>query len=78
MVIAREHGHIGPHIVHNHREELKHGIDGLTRQMSEILMLHSVGHEQESLHLMSGGETCTDPEGSYPSGCRLFSGGIRT
>jgi hypothetical protein len=24
---------------------------------------------------MSGGETCTDPKGGYPSGCRLSSGG---
>jgi hypothetical protein len=27
---------------------------------------------------MSGGETWTDPQGGYPSGCRLSSGGIRT
>jgi hypothetical protein len=24
---------------------------------------------------LSGGETCTDPQGGYPSGCRLSSGG---
>jgi hypothetical protein len=24
---------------------------------------------------LSGGETCTDPQGGYSSGCRLFSGG---
>jgi hypothetical protein len=32
MVIIREHGHISPHVVHDHRETLKHGIYGLTRE----------------------------------------------
>jgi hypothetical protein len=27
---------------------------------------------------LSGGETWTDPQGGYPSGCRLINGGIRT
>jgi hypothetical protein len=30
MIIVREHIHIGPHVVHNHRKPLKQGIDGLT------------------------------------------------
>jgi hypothetical protein len=52
MVIIREHGHIDPHIVHNHDETLKHGVNGLTGQASEILILHPVGREQASLHLI--------------------------
>jgi hypothetical protein len=28
-------------------------------------------------HLLSGGETWTDPQGGYPSGCRLIDGGSR-
>jgi hypothetical protein len=28
--------------------------------------------------IVSGGETWTDPQGGYPSGCRLTNGGIRT
>jgi hypothetical protein len=39
MIIVREHVHIGPHVVHNHREPLKQGIDGLTGEMSEVLIL---------------------------------------
>jgi hypothetical protein len=27
---------------------------------------------------LSGGETWTDPQGGYPSGCRLTNGGIGT
>jgi hypothetical protein len=42
MIIVREHVHIGPHVVHNHREPLKQGIDGLTREMSEVLVLSPV------------------------------------
>jgi hypothetical protein len=51
MVIIREHGHISPHVVHDHREMLKHGIYGLTEEMSEILMLSPVGHKEPSLNL---------------------------
>jgi hypothetical protein len=29
-------------------------------------------------HQLSGGETWTDPQGGYPSGCWLIDGGIRT
>jgi hypothetical protein len=39
MVIIREHGHISPHVVHDHCETLKHGIYGLTGEMSEVLVL---------------------------------------
>jgi hypothetical protein len=52
MVIVREHSHIGPHIVHYHSEALKPEIDGLTGQMSEILILHLVGRKQVHLHLI--------------------------
>jgi hypothetical protein len=37
MVITREYDHISPHVVHSHLEPLKHGINRLTREMSEIL-----------------------------------------
>jgi hypothetical protein len=52
MVIVWQHSHIGTHIVHNHNEALKHGVNGLTGHMSEILILHPVGREQASLHLI--------------------------
>jgi hypothetical protein len=51
MVIVREHVHIGPHVVHNHREPLKQGIDGLTGEMSEVLILSPVGRIHPSLNL---------------------------
>jgi hypothetical protein len=43
MIIVREHVHTSPHVVHNHREPLKQGIDGLNREMSEVLILSPVG-----------------------------------
>jgi hypothetical protein len=51
MIIIREHVHIGPHVVHNHREPLKQGIDGLTGEMSEVLILSPVGRIHPSLNL---------------------------
>jgi hypothetical protein len=51
MVIIREYSHISPHVVHNHREPLKHGINRLTREMSEILVLSLVGLREPSLNL---------------------------
>jgi hypothetical protein len=51
MIIVREHVHNGPHIVHNHREPLKQGIDGLTGDMSEVLILSLVGRIHLSLNL---------------------------
>jgi hypothetical protein len=51
MVIMREYGHISPHVVHDHRETLKHGIYGLTREMSEVLVLSPVGRKEPSLNL---------------------------
>jgi hypothetical protein len=55
MVIVREHGHISPHVVHDHRETLKHGIYGLTGEMSEVLVLSPVGHKELSLNLSVSG-----------------------
>jgi hypothetical protein len=52
MVIVWQHGHISPHVVHNHSEALKHGVNGLTGKMSEILILHPVSREQARLHLI--------------------------
>jgi hypothetical protein len=51
MIIIREHVHIGPHVVHNHREPLKQGIDGDTGEMSEVLVLPPVGCIHPSLNL---------------------------
>jgi hypothetical protein len=51
MIIVREHVHIGPHVVHHHREPLKQGINGLTREMSELLVLSSVSRIHPSLNL---------------------------
>jgi hypothetical protein len=51
MVIIQEYGHISPHVVHNHYELLKHGIYGLTGDMSEVLVLSPVGRKEPSLNL---------------------------
>jgi hypothetical protein len=51
MIIIRKHVHIGPHVVHNHRKPLKQGIDGLTGEMSEVLVLSPVGRIHPSLNL---------------------------
>jgi hypothetical protein len=51
MIIVREHVHIGPHVVHHNREPLKQGIDGLTGEMSEVLVLSPVGRINLSLNL---------------------------
>jgi hypothetical protein len=51
MVIIQEYGHISPHVVHNHYEPLKHGIYGLTGDMSEVLVLSPIGRNEPSLNL---------------------------
>jgi hypothetical protein len=51
MVIIREHDHISPHVVHDHCETLKHGIYGLTGEMSKVLVLSPVGRKEPSLNL---------------------------
>jgi hypothetical protein len=51
MIIVREHIHNGPHVVHHNREPLKQGIDGLTGEMSEILVLSPVSRIHPSLNL---------------------------
>jgi hypothetical protein len=51
MIIVREHIHIGPHAVHHHHKPLKQGIDGLTREMSEVLILSLVSRIHPSLNL---------------------------
>jgi hypothetical protein len=42
---------MGPHVVHNHHEPLKQGIDGLAGEMSEVLVLSLVGRIHPSLNL---------------------------
>jgi hypothetical protein len=51
MVIIWEYDHISPHVVHNHREPLKHGINRVTGEMSKVLFLSSVGRKELSLNL---------------------------
>jgi hypothetical protein len=51
MIIIQEHVHIGPHVVHNHREPLKQGIDGLAGEMSEVLILYPLSRIHPSLNL---------------------------
>jgi hypothetical protein len=50
MVIIQEHDHISPHIVHDHRETLKHDIYGLIEEMSEVLVFSPVGRKEPSLN----------------------------
>jgi hypothetical protein len=52
MIIVRENSHIGSLVVHDHSELMEHGVYGLTREMSEILLLSLVGCKQASLHLI--------------------------
>jgi hypothetical protein len=54
MVIILEHGHISPHVVHDHRETLKHGIYGFIGEMSEVLVLSPVGCKEPSLYIVPG------------------------
>jgi hypothetical protein len=61
MVIIREHDHISPHVVHNHREMLKHGIYGLTGEMSEVLAVSPVGCKESSLNLSIPGMSILQP-----------------
>jgi hypothetical protein len=51
MIIVREHVHIGPHVVHHNREPLKQDIEGLTGEMSEVLVLSPVGRIHSRLNL---------------------------
>jgi hypothetical protein len=50
-VIVRENVNIGTHVVHNHREPLEQGIYGLTRKMSEVLVLSPIGRIQLCLNI---------------------------
>jgi hypothetical protein len=56
MVIIREHSHISPHVFHDHREMLKHGIYGLTGDMSEVPVFSPVRFKESSLNLSVPGE----------------------
>jgi hypothetical protein len=51
MVIIWEYDHISPHVVRDHLEPQKHGINRLTREMSEILVLSPVGRKESILNL---------------------------
>jgi hypothetical protein len=51
MIIVREYVNIGPHVVHHNHKPLEQGIDGLTGEMSEVLVLSPVSRIQPSLNL---------------------------
>jgi hypothetical protein len=51
MIIVREHVHISPYVVHHNREPLKQCIDGLTGEMSEIVVPSPVSRTHLSLNL---------------------------
>jgi hypothetical protein len=51
MVIVWDDISIGPHVVHNHPELLEQGIYGLTREMSEVLILSPVSRIQPCLNI---------------------------
>jgi hypothetical protein len=51
MIIVWKHVHIGPRVVHHNHEPLKQGIDGLTGEMSEVLVLYPVSRIHLSLNL---------------------------
>jgi hypothetical protein len=50
MIIIQEHIHIGPHVVHHNHKPLEQGIDGLTEEMGEVLVLSPVGRIHPSLN----------------------------
>jgi hypothetical protein len=51
MIIIREHINIVPHVVYHYRKPLKQGIDGLTGEMSEVLVLSLLSRIHPSLNL---------------------------
>jgi hypothetical protein len=51
MVIVWEDVNIGPHLFHNHHEPLKLGINRLTGEMSEVLILSLVSRIQSCLNI---------------------------
>jgi hypothetical protein len=51
MIIVREHDHIGPHVVHNHREPLEHRVYELTGEIGEVLILSLPSRKQPGLNL---------------------------
>jgi hypothetical protein len=57
MVIVREHNHISPHVVNDQHEPLEHGINQLTGEMREILVLSPVGRKEPSLNLIVPGKS---------------------
>ena len=52
MIIVREASNIGSHVIHNLSESLKHHIDALTGELSEVLIFSSIRGEQPCLHLI--------------------------
>jgi hypothetical protein len=51
MIIVWDQDHIGSHVVHHNRKPLEKGIDGLTEEMREVLVLSSISHVHPSLNL---------------------------
>jgi hypothetical protein len=50
-IIIWENNHIGSHVVHHDHKPLAKGIDGLSGEMSEVLVLSSVSHVHPSHNL---------------------------
>jgi hypothetical protein len=50
-IIIWEHDHISSHVVHHNRKLLEKGIDKLTGEMSEVLVLSLVSRVHLSLNL---------------------------
>jgi hypothetical protein len=46
---------------------------GKSSRIGGLVLRWMLGHR--SIEGLSGAETCTDPQGGYPSGCRLTNGG---
>jgi hypothetical protein len=51
MIIVWEYDHIGSHVVHHNRKPLEKGVNELTGEMSEVLLLSPVSRVHPSLNL---------------------------
>jgi hypothetical protein len=51
MITVQERGHTGCNVVHHNHKPLEQGINGLTGEMSEVLVLSPVSRIHPSLNL---------------------------
>jgi hypothetical protein len=54
---------------------MESSMSSLKMTLGLATMLHSQLPITPTWRALSGGETWTDPQGGYPSGCRLIDGG---